>query len=111
MGFTFVGLMKVLAIVVAFLAGVAVTAVACSALNAARNAQRTVQLLSDVHDPVRQCLNDTVQCYDRGETALAERKMRLLQQRWSEYLEGGRPPEQFASELMAIGGTTTRPAP
>ena len=102
--------MKALTAVIAFVIGAALTAVTCSVLNSAREGHRKVQLLSDVHDPVRQCLDDIAQTYDRGDAVLAERKTRLLQQRWSEYLKGGRPPEQFSSEITDLGSAATRPA-
>jgi hypothetical protein len=103
--------MKALPAIIAFVVGVAVAVVACSVLNSAREAHRPVQLLSDVHDPLRQCLDDIAQTYDRGEAALAERKTRLLQKRWSEYLRSaGRAPEQFSNEVMHLGDPATRPA-
>jgi len=102
--------MKAIVVVIAFVVGVLITTVACSVLNSAREAHRQVQLLSDVHDPLRQTLDNIARTYDRGDAALAERKTRLLQQRWSEYLTGGRPPEQFANEVMQLGDSATRPA-
>jgi hypothetical protein len=110
-GIPLVGLMKALPAIIAFVVGVALTAVACSVLNSAHEGQRQVQLLSDVHDPMRQCLDDIAQTYDRGDAALAEQKARLLQKRWSEYLRsGGRAPEQFSSEIMELASAATRPA-
>lgn len=105
-----VGLMKALPAIIAFV-GVALAVVACSILNSASNARQQVQLLSDVHDPLRQCLDDIAQTYDRGDAALAEQKTRLLQKRWSEYLSSsGRAPEQFSNEVMKLGDPATRPA-
>ena len=110
-GLTLVGLMKALPAIIAFVVGVAITAVACSILNSAREGHRQVQLLSDVHDPLRQSLDDIAQTYDRGDAALAEQKARLLQKRWSEYLRsGGRAPEQFSNEIVEFGDPATRPA-
>ena len=109
--FTLLGLMKALSSTIGFGVGVAVTAVACSVLDSAREGRRQVQLLSDVHDPLRQCLDDIAQTYDRGDTTLAERKARLLRKSWSEYLRsGGRAPEQFSNEIMQLGDAGTRPA-
>lgn len=103
--------MKALPAILAFVVGVALTAVACSVLNSAREGHRQVQLLSDVHDPLRQCLDDIAQTYDRGDATLAEQKARLLQKRWTEYLRsGGRAPEQFSNEVMQLGVPATRPA-
>ena|SRR5687768_12992849 len=103
--------MKVLAAIIAFVVGLIVATVVCSVLNVARDAQRQVQLLSDVHHPIRQCLDDIVQTHDRGDVSLAEQKLRLLQQRWFEYLNaGGRSPELFANEVMELAPATTRPA-
>lgn len=103
--------MKALAPIISFVIGVALTAIACSALNSAHESRRQVQLLSDVHDPLRRCLEDIAQSYDRGGVTLAEQKARLLQKRWSEYLRsGGRAPEQFSSEIMQLEDPATQPA-
>lgn len=102
--------MKTLTPILAFVIGVALTAVVCSVLNRAHYAQRQAQLLSEVHYPLRQCLDDIARCYDRGERGLAEQKVRLLQKRWSEYLKGGRPPEQFSNEILELSDSATRPA-
>jgi hypothetical protein len=103
--------MKALAALIAFGFGVGLTAVACSTLHSAQDGHRQVQLLSDVHDPLRQCLDDIVQTYDRGDAALAEQKARFLQKRWSEYLKsGGRSPELFSGEVTEFGVPATRPA-
>jgi hypothetical protein len=103
--------MKVLPVIIAFVVGVGLTAIACSVLNSAREDHRQVQLLSDVHDPLRQCLDDIAQTFDRGDAALAERKARLLQKKWTEYLRsGGRSPEQFSNEVLQLAGPATPPA-
>ena len=103
--------MKALPAILGFVVGIGLTAVACSFLSSATEASRQVRLLSDVHDPLRQCLDDIARTYDRGETALAERKARMLQKRWTQYLRsGGRSPEQFSSEVMGLGDPATRPA-
>lgn len=110
-GITLVDLVKALSAIIAFVVGVALTAAALTILDSARESHRQVQLLSDVHDPMRQCLDEIARTYDRGDVALAEQKARLLQKRWAEYLRsGGRPPELFANEVMQFGEPTTRPA-
>ncbi len=103
--------MKGITAIIAFVVGVALTAVACSVLGTVREGHWQVQLWSDVHGPMRQCLDDIAQAYDRGDAALAEQKIRLLQRRWSEYLEtSGAAPEQFSNAVMQLGNMATRPA-
>jgi hypothetical protein len=101
--------MKALPAIIAFVVGVALTALVCSVLDSGREASRQVQLLSDVHDPLRQCLDDIALTYDRGDAALAGQKARLLQKEWSESLRSGGPaPEQFSNEIVQLGGPATR---
>ena len=102
--------MKALPAIIAFVVGIVVTAVACSVLNSANESVRQVKVRSDVHYPMRQCLDDIAQTQERGEVALAQQKLRLLQQRWAEYFDGGgRTPELFASEIMELAPAATRP--
>lgn len=101
--------MKALPVILGFIAGIIVTMAACSYLNSAREGLRQVHLLSDVHGPLRQSLDDIAQTQERGDAALAQQKVQLLQRRWSEYLDGGgRPPEQFAAEVRDLVPPTTR---
>ena len=102
--------MKALPAILGFVIGIVITAIACTVLNSANESVRKVKLLSDVHDPMRQCLDDIAETYQRGDVALAQQKLRLLQQRWSEYLDGGRTPELFAGEVMELAPAATRPA-
>ena len=104
--------MKALPAVIGFVVGIIVAMVACSVLNSARESYRQVHLLSDVHHPMSQCLDDIVRTHERGDVLLAQQKVRLLRQRWSEYLDGdGRTPELFVSEIMELPpAATTRPA-
>jgi hypothetical protein len=103
--------MKGITAIIAFVVGVALTAVACSVFGTVREGHGQVQLWSDVHDPMRECLDDIAHTYDRGDAALAEQKTRLLQRRWSEYLETSGPaPEQFSNEVKQLGDMATRPA-
>jgi hypothetical protein len=104
-----VDLMKALPVILGFVVGIVLAATACSVLNSANESVRRVKLLSDVHDPMRQCLDDIAQTQERGDVALAEQKLRLLRRRWSEYLDGGgRSPELFASEIMELAAPATR---
>jgi hypothetical protein len=103
--------MRALPAIIAFAAGIIVAAVTCSVLNSVRESGRQIRLLSDLHYPMRQCLDDIVETYERGNVSLAHQKTRLLRQRWSEYLNGGgRSPELFASEVMELTAAATRPA-
>ena|SRR5688572_28592017 len=97
----------------AFTLGVALTLLVGNAIHSARESRHQVGLLSDVHHPVRQCLDDIVATHDRGDATLAQRKSRLLHQRWSAFLNGGPAPEQFATEITRLPTTTpsTRPTP
>jgi hypothetical protein len=103
--------MKVAALVAL---AVVLTIVACSVYYSARESKRQVQLLSDVHDPLRQCLDDIALAFDDGNCWLARDKTLMLQRSWSEYLKNGRrTPEQFASEIIDRGssaGPSTHPA-
>jgi hypothetical protein len=100
--------MKALVGLIAFVAGVVIAAVVCSVLNGANDALRQVHLQSDVYFPLRQCLDDIAQTQDR-DPALAQQKVRLLRQRWSEYMDGrGRAPEQFADEVTRLNPSTTQ---
>ena len=101
--------MKPIPFIIGICIGAAVSIAACSQIDSARESQRQVQLLSDVHDPLRLTLDDIVASDNRGDRALAVEKTRLLQQRWSEYLKGGRTPEQFAEEIVQLGKSNTRP--
>jgi hypothetical protein len=104
--------MKALPPIIGFVVGVTVAVGACSVLNSGRAAHREVRLRSDVHDPLRLCLDDIVQTQERGDVALAGQKAKLLQRRWSEYLNnGGRSPEMFAADVMELGSAATRPRP
>src|SRR3954470_16236642 len=100
--------MKPIPFIIGVCIGAAVSIAACSQINSARESQRHVQLLSDVHDPLRLTLDDIVATDNRGDRVLAVEKTRLLQQRWSEFLKEGRTPEQFAEEIMQLGRTSTR---
>jgi len=103
--------MKALPAIIGFVIGIVVAAVACSVLNSVNESARRARLLSDVHYPMRQCLDDIAQTQERGDLALAQQKSRLLQQRWSEYLTGGgRSPELFASGILELTPAATRPA-
>jgi hypothetical protein len=84
--------------------------VACNVLDSAREGRRRVQLLSDVQYPLGQCLDDILKTFDRGDGLLAQRKVRLLQVRWSEYLRGGHSPEQFASDVTELVPASMEPA-
>src|SRR5258706_14459290 len=101
--------MKAIPAIIAFVLGVVLTVVACNVLDSAREEHRQVQLLSNVHNPLRQCLDDIVETLDRGDALLAQRKVRVLQLRWTEYLHGGRAPELFMSEVTELGRTSTAP--
>lgn len=103
--------MKPLSVAIGVLIGTTLSVVVCMTLGRIRDAQRQVQIRSDIHDPIRQCLDDIVLTQERGDVTLAMQKVKLLQQRWTEYLRGaGRPPELFSDEVMRIDRTATRPA-
>ena len=96
--------------IIGFTIGVAVTAAAMMLLQRARDARREIQLFSDVYCPVQQSIDDIAKTYDRGDTELAQRKTRLLQERWKEFMRDGPSPEQFSNEIMQLGTAATRPA-
>lgn len=101
--------MKSLIAITAFTLGVVISAFVVRSMERVHRAQRDVQLLSDVHWPLRMCLDDIVATYDRGDAALAEQKARLLQKRWTDYLtQKTRAPEQFASEIVELRAPTTQ---
>jgi hypothetical protein len=102
--------MKAIPAIIAFVVGVVLTVVACKVLDSAREERRRVQLRSDVQYPLGQCLDDIVKTFDRGDALLAQRKVRLLQVRWSEYLRGGHSPEQFTSDVTELAPASTAPA-
>jgi hypothetical protein len=89
--------------------GVALTTWYFKAWLPIRNFGRQEMLLANVYQPLDYVLRDISHDYDRGDAMLAERKMHLLQQRWSEFLHGGRDPQSFVNEIVEMQATT-RPA-
>jgi hypothetical protein len=103
--------MKALPAVIAFAVGVTLTAVACRVVNSVNESVRQVTLRSEVHHPLRQCLDDIAKTQERGDVAIAQEKLRLLRQRWVEYLDGGgRTPELFVTEIMGPVPAATQAA-
>ena len=52
-----------------------------------RSGVRELRLMSEIEIPLQLCFDIIAETFDEGEAELAEAKLRLLRERWNEYLE------------------------
>jgi hypothetical protein len=91
--------------------GAVLTGAAASGIASLKENHRQTQLGSNVIHPLRRALEDVVKTYDRGDAALAERKVRLLHRHVSDWWPGGGPaPEAFAHEIVDLDQPASGPA-
>ena len=86
--------------------GIVLTVAYFKAFLPVQNFARQEVLLGDVYQPLEHTLQDIAREYDQGDARLAERKTRLLQKRWSEFLHGGPAPIRFVNEILELRATT-----
>jgi len=101
--------MKLLFAFLGFVLGVLMTAGVCRLYYEAKAIKESSSLSGSVHAPLSTCLDDIVATLDRGDTKLAEQKIRLLQKRWDQYMSGGQVPGQFYDEILELGKPKTQP--
>lgn len=71
----------------AFLCGAALAGGVVYFICGLRSGVREFRFMSEIETPLRICFDDVAATFDDGDAELAEAKLRLLRDRWHEYLE------------------------
>src|SRR3990172_4026134 len=74
----------------------------CWIYQSARIAALRVHFDSDIKRPVEVMLTDINKTADDGDTDLALKKLRLFEQLWRKYRQGGETPELFINKVTSL---------
>ncbi len=72
---------------VAFLCGAVLASGVVYFICGLRSGVRELRFMSEIETPLRICFDDIATTFDNGDAKLAEAKLRLLCDKWHEYLE------------------------